>query len=93
MQDKVEVIGELTMVTLAGVVQVRPAGVEDETAKSTVPVKPFTGVTVIVEVPDAPERICDGETAPAETVKSTTWKRMSEVVWVNNPLVPVTVIV
>jgi len=40
-------------VTLAGRVQVRPAGVEADTARLTVPVKPLTAVTVIVEVPEA----------------------------------------
>ena len=35
-------------------VQVRPAGDTAE-VRATVPVKPFTGVTVIVEVADAPE--------------------------------------
>jgi hypothetical protein len=67
-------------VTLAGVVQVKPAGVEAETVKVTVPVRPLTAVTVIVEVPDAPARICVGLTAPAAIVKSTTWKRMLPVV-------------
>lgn len=34
-------------------VQVKPDGVTDE-ARATVPVKPFTGATVIVEVPAVP---------------------------------------
>jgi hypothetical protein len=39
---------------LAGVnVQVRPAG-ETEDVRATVPVKPFTGATVMVEVPATP---------------------------------------
>jgi len=67
-------------VTLAGRVQVRPAGVEAETARLTVPVKPLTAVTVIVEVPEAPARIWAGLTAPAAMVKSTTWKRIVAVV-------------
>ena len=66
--------------TLAGRVQVRPAGVEAETARLTVPVKPLTAVTVIVEVPEAPARIWAGLTAPAAMVKSTTWKRIEAVV-------------
>ena len=37
-------------------VHVNPAGVTAE-VRVTVPVKPFTGATVIVEVPVAPERI------------------------------------
>ncbi len=60
--------------------QVRPAGVEAETARLTVPVKPLTAVTVIVEVPEAPARIWAGLTAPAAMVKSTTWKRIVAVV-------------
>jgi len=38
-------------------VQVKPAGVDAETARLTVPVRPFTAVTVIVDVPDAPASI------------------------------------
>ena len=67
-------------VTLAGSVQVRPAGVEADTDRVTVPVKPLTAVTVIVEVPDEPARIWAGDTAPAAIVKSTTWKRIVPVV-------------
>jgi len=67
-------------ITLAGRVQVRPAGVEADTARFTVPVNPLTAVTVIVEVPDEPARITVGETAPAAIVKSTTWKRIVAVV-------------
>ena len=73
--------------------QVNPAGVEADAVSATVPVKPFTAVTVIVEVPVAPARICDGVTAPAATVKSTTWKRMLAVVRDRVPLAPVTVTV
>jgi hypothetical protein len=61
-------------------VQVRPAGVEADTDSATVPVKPFSAVTVIVDVPDAPARIWVGLTAPAAIVKSTTWKRIVAVV-------------
>ena len=46
----------------------------------TVPVRPLTAVTVIVEVPEAPARIWAGVTAPAAIVKSTTWKRIAAVV-------------
>ena len=60
--------------------QVRPAGVEADTDRVTVPVKPLTAVTVIVEVPDEPARIWAGDTAPAAIVKSTTWKRIVPVV-------------
>ena len=79
--------------TLAGRVQVRPAGVDAETARFTVPVRPLTAVTVIVEVTDAPASICAGDTAPAAIVKSTTWNRIAAVVWLNVPSVPVTVTV
>jgi hypothetical protein len=53
-------------------VHVKPAGVDAETVRATVPVRPLTAVTVIVEVPDAPARIWAGLTAPAAIVKSTT---------------------
>jgi hypothetical protein len=59
-------------VTLGGIVHVKPAGVEADTDKLTVPVKPLTAVNVIVDVPGAPTRICVGLTAPAEIVKSVT---------------------
>jgi hypothetical protein len=61
-------------------VHVRPAGVDTETARLTVPVKPLTAVTVMVEIPEAPARIWAGDTAPAAIAKSTTWKRMVAVV-------------
>jgi hypothetical protein len=80
-------------VTLAGRVQVRPAGVEAETARLTVPVKPFTAATVIVEVPEAPARISAGDTAPAAIVKSTTWNVIGPALWLRVPSVPVTVTV
>ena len=92
LQDRVAVCGEVPKVTLAGRVQVRPVGVEAETARLTVPVKPLTAVTVIVDVPEAPAKIWAGETALAAMLKSTTWKRMALVVCVGVPLVfvPVT---
>ncbi len=64
--------------TLAGRVQVRPAGTESE--RVTVPVNPLRAVTVIVDVPEAPANIWPGDTAPKEIVKSTTWKTMLAVV-------------
>ena len=79
-QDKVAVCGELPNVTLAGKVQVSPAGVETDTARLTVPVRPLSAVTVIVEVPEAPARIWAGETAPAAIEKSTTTKVIAAVV-------------
>lgn len=47
----------LVRVTLAGeTVQVRPVDGEDVVDKETVPARPWTAVTVIVEVPDAEDR-------------------------------------
>ena len=76
-----DVNGEVPKVTLVGdSVHVKPAGVDAETVRATVPVRPFTAVTVIVEVPDAPARIWAGDTAPAAIVKSTTLNVMAAVV-------------
>jgi hypothetical protein len=92
-QLRVEVCGEVPKVTLVGVrVQVRPAGVEADTVRATVPVKPLTAVTVIVDVPDAPAKTWAG-VAPAAIVKSTTVKVIAAVVWDSVPSVPVTVTV
>ncbi len=60
--------GEVPKVTLAGRVQVRPAGVDVDTDRVTVPVNPFRALTVMVEVPEAPARIWAGLTAPAAIV-------------------------
>jgi hypothetical protein len=76
----VDVCGEVPKVTLAGRVQVKPAGVDADTARLTVPVNPFNAVTVIVEVPDDPARIWVGDTAPAAMLKSTTWNKIAAVV-------------
>ena len=51
-------------------VQVRPAG-ETEEVRATVPVKPFTGATVIVEVPATPA-LTVTLVGDAATVKSVT---------------------
>ena len=56
-QLRVAVCGDVPNVTLAGKVHVSPAGVDAETARLTVPVRPLTAVTVIVDVPDAPANI------------------------------------
>jgi hypothetical protein len=57
-QLRVDVCGEVPNVTLVGArVHVRPVGVDADTVKPTVPVNPFTAVTVMVEVPDAPASI------------------------------------
>jgi hypothetical protein len=61
-------------------VHVKPAGVDTDTARLTVPVKPFNAVTVIVEVPEDPASIWVGDTAPAAMLKSTTWNRIAVVV-------------
>ena len=61
-------------------VHVRPAGVEADTVRATLPVKPLTAVTVMVDVPEAPAKIWAGETAPAAIVKSTTLKLIVAVV-------------
>jgi hypothetical protein len=69
--DRSDVWGEVPNVTLVGVrVQVRPDGVEADTERLTVPVKPFSEVRVIVEVPESPGNIWVGLTGPAEMVKS-----------------------
>jgi hypothetical protein len=92
--DSVEVCGEVPKVTLVGVrVQVRPAGVEAETVRATVPVKPLRAVTVIVEVPDPPANICAGDTVVAASEKSTTVNVIVAVVCESVPSVPVTVTV
>jgi len=58
LQLKVAVCGEVPKVTLVGAsVHDRPAGVDAETARFTVPVKPFSAVTVIVDVPEDPANI------------------------------------
>ena len=72
LQESVAVCGEVPNVTLAGRVHVRPAGVDADAARLTVPVRPLRAVTVMVEVPDAPAKIEAGVTAPAAMVKSTT---------------------
>jgi hypothetical protein len=78
--------------TLAGRVQVKPAGTVS--VRVTVPVSPLRAVIVMVEVADEPARICPlGDTAPAEMLKSTTWNRIDAVVWDRVPSVPVTVTV
>jgi hypothetical protein len=84
----VAVGGRITLVTN---VQVRPRGVEAETDRLTVPANPFSGATVIVEVPEEPARIWAGETAPGVTLKSGCGVNATVTVWVSVPLVPVTV--
>ena len=93
LHESVEVCGDVPKVTLVDVkVHVRPAGIEAETVSATVPVRPLTAVTVIVEVPDAPANTWAG-VAPAAIVKSTTWKVIDGEVALVGPCVAVTVTV
>ena len=55
---------------LARGLQVRPAGLEGETDKFTVPLNPLSGMTLIVEVPEEPALIAEGVTMPVEITKS-----------------------
>ena len=75
--------------TLAGLiaVQVRPFG-NGVSESETVPVKPFTGVIVIVDVAVSPGSVAAGEVA--DTVKSVTIN-VAVVLWLKAPLVPVIV--
>jgi hypothetical protein len=76
---------------LAGVrVQVSPAGLTED-VRATVPVKPFTGATVIVEVAAVPAGAVTA-VGEAATVKSVT-VTVTVAVWVIAPLVPVIVTV
>ena len=63
LQDRVAVAGEGGNVTLLGVIapQVKPAGTTSVNA--TVPAKPFTAVTVMVETPEEPTILAAGEVA------------------------------
>ena len=76
------------MITLVGVIapQVRLAGTVS--VRLTVPVKPLTAVTVIVEVADVLAWTAPGEVA--DIVKSVTLK-VAVVLWERVPLVPVIV--
>lgn len=69
LHDKVVVWAAGGSRTLAGVGQVRPAGVEADTTNVIVPTKPNL-VIVIVEVPEDPTICVAGLTAPALIVKS-----------------------
>ena len=77
-------------VTLVGVIapQVRLAGTVS--VRLTVPVKPFTAATVIVEVAEVPTVTAAGEVAAM--VKSVT-VNVAVAEWVSVPLVPVIVTV
>jgi len=71
-------------------VQDKPAGETDE-VRATVPVNPFTGATVIVEVAAVPAGVVTA-VGLAVTVKSVT-VTVTVAEWVRDPLVPVTVTV
>ena len=89
-QDKAEV-WDTPRTMLAGVrVQVNPAGDTVE-VRATVPVKPFTGATVIVDVAAVPT-LTATVVGLAVTVKSWT-VTVTVAVRVMEPLVPVTVTV
>ena len=92
LHDTVEVCGDGGSVTLEGVTeQTSGAGAAAESV--TAPANPLRPVTVTVE--DAVVVPSAGAAAGADAliVKSTTWNRIAEVVWVRPPLVPVTVTV
>jgi len=72
-------------------VHVKPAG-ETAEVRVTVPVKPLTGATVMVDVPELPAAKVK-LVGLAVMVKSTTWNSTIPVVWVRVPSVPVTVTV
>ncbi|HZC81588.1 MAG TPA: hypothetical protein VE222_07675 [Nitrospiraceae bacterium] len=72
-------------------VQVRPAAGDIDEVRVTVPVNPFTGATVIVEVAAVPEVVVT-DVGLAVTVKSLTVK-LTVAVCDRVPLVPVTVTV
>ena len=73
-------------------VQVRPVAGEMLLVRLTVPVKPFTGMTMIDDVPATPGVVLT-IVGLANIWKSTTCTNMEPVVWDSEPLVPVTVTV
>jgi hypothetical protein len=92
LHDSVEVC-VAPRVTLVGLrVQVRPARETDE-VRLTVPVNPFTGATVIVEVPIAPARIVTAVGLAVIWKSGTATLKVTVAVWDSVPLVPVTVTV
>ncbi len=72
-------------------VHVRPVAGDIEEVRVTVPVKPFTGATVMVDVPEAPATTVT-DVGLAVTVKSRI-VTVTVAVLVREPLVPVTVTV
>ena len=65
-------------VTPATALQTRP--VEGLAARDTAPAKPFTELTVTIDVPELVASILDGVTAPGETVKVGTAPTATEIV-------------
>jgi hypothetical protein len=70
--------------------QLKPVAGEIKSDRATVPVKPLSPLTVIVDVLVTPASTVT-LVESAAIVKSTTWNRMLPVVWDRLPLVPVTV--
>jgi hypothetical protein len=78
--------------TLVGdTMQVRPVEGDAAEVRATVPVNPWSEVTVMVEVPEPPARTVTA-VGLAETVKSCTVK-VTATEWESELLVPVTVTV
>ena len=93
MQARSEVEGEGGRAKLVGVsVQLKPRGEEDDMLSATLRLKPFTPVTVMVELPSEPTLIDAGLIVPETSVKSTTMI-LTVIVCCNAPFVPVIVIV
>ncbi len=89
-QDRAEVCDAPSTILVGVRVQVKPAGDTVE-VKATVPVKPFTGATVIVDVAAVPTFTLT-LVGLAVTVKSMT-VTVTVAEWDSAPLVPVTVTV
>lgn len=71
---------------------VSPVVGEIPVVRATVPAKPFTAITVMVELPATPGVVLT-MFGLANIWKSTTWTNIVPVVWASEPLVPVTVTV
>jgi hypothetical protein len=69
-----------------------PVAGEIEVVRATVPVKPLTGITVMVELADTAGIVVTKD-GLANIWKSTTWTNIVPVVWDVDPLVPLTVTV
>ncbi len=89
--ESVAVPAEEVRLTLEGIVQPSPEGEDLESDRSTVPVNPFVGVMVTVDVPCDSTKTRDGTTGAADIVKSSTVKMRVLECGPAEPLVPVTV--